>query len=180
MTLVAAMAASQAGSPVEEIARTFGVDWSHLLAQVISFSIVCALLYWFAYEPVLGALAARRARIADGLANAERIDERLAAIETERRMVLAAVQAEAARIIDDARTVGRRMTERETERATAAAERIVQEAREAASREHRRMEAELRREVGRLVVRTTAAVMGKVLSQDDQRRLAEETARHLT
>jgi F-type H+-transporting ATPase subunit b len=180
MMLVAAMAASQAGGPVEEIARTFGVDWSHLLAQVISFSIVCALLYWFAYEPVLRALAARRTRIADGLANAERIDERLAAIETERRLVLAAAQADAARIIDDARTIGRRMTERETERATAAAGRIVQEAREAASRERRRMEAELRRDIGRLVVRTTAAVTGKVLSRDDQRRLAEETARHLT
>ncbi len=42
------------------------------------------------------------------------------------------------------------------------------------------MQAELRREVGRLVVQTTAAVTGKILSTDDQRRLAEETARHLT
>ena len=41
------------------------------------------------------------------------------------------------------------------------------------------MLAELRREVGRLVVQTTAAVIGKVLTPDDQRRLAEETARHL-
>ena len=38
------------------------------------------------------------------------------------------------------------------------------------------MLAELRREVGRLVVQTTAAVIGKVLTPDDQRRLAEETA----
>ena len=37
--------------------------------------------------------------------------------------------------------------------------------------------AELRREVGRLVVQTTATVIGKVLTPDDQRRLAEETAR---
>ena len=42
------------------------------------------------------------------------------------------------------------------------------------------MLAELRREVGRLVVQTTAAVIGKVLTPDDQRRLAEETARQLT
>ena len=38
---------------METIARTFGVDWSHLTAQIISFSIVCALLYRFAYRPVL-------------------------------------------------------------------------------------------------------------------------------
>ena len=52
-------------------------------------------------------------------------------------------------------------------------------AREAAEQEHARMFAELRREVGRLVVQTTTAVVRKVLKADDERRLAEETARHL-
>ncbi len=42
------------------------------------------------------------------------------------------------------------------------------------------MLAELRREVGRLVVETTAAVVGKVLTPEDHRRLAEEAARQLT
>jgi F-type H+-transporting ATPase subunit b len=180
MTVFGAMAASQPGGPVGEIARTFGVDWPHLMAQVIGFSIVCALLYWLAYEPVLRALADRRARIADGLANAKRIEDRLAAVETERQHVLTAAQTEGARIIDEARAAGRRVTDRETARATAAAEQIVRAAHEAASRERRRMEAELRRELGRLVVRTTAAVTGKILSPEDQRRLAEETARHLS
>ncbi len=41
------------------------------------------------------------------------------------------------------------------------------------------MMAELRREVGRLVVETTAKVTGKVLTPDDQRRLSEETVRQL-
>jgi hypothetical protein len=41
------------------------------------------------------------------------------------------------------------------------------------------MLAEVRREVGRLVLQTAAAVTGKVLTADDQRRLAEETARQL-
>jgi F-type H+-transporting ATPase subunit b len=41
------------------------------------------------------------------------------------------------------------------------------------------MLAELRREVGRLVVDTTAKVTGKVLTLDDQKRLAEETNREL-
>ncbi len=43
-----------------------------------------------------------------------------------------------------------------------------------------RMLAELKREVGRLVVQTTAAVAGRVLTADDQRRLAEETAKRVT
>ena len=35
---------------VAQIARTFGVDWTHLGAQIISFGIVCAVLYKFAYR----------------------------------------------------------------------------------------------------------------------------------
>jgi F-type H+-transporting ATPase subunit b len=38
---------------------------------------------------------------------------------------------------------------------------------------------DLKREVGRLVLQTTASVTGKILTPDDHRRLAEETAKQL-
>jgi len=41
------------------------------------------------------------------------------------------------------------------------------------------MKAELRKEIGRLVVETTAKVTGKVLTVEDHQRLAEETKRQL-
>jgi hypothetical protein len=41
------------------------------------------------------------------------------------------------------------------------------------------MLAELKREVGRLVVVTTGAVAGRVLTTADQQRLAEETVKRL-
>ena len=41
------------------------------------------------------------------------------------------------------------------------------------------MLAELKREVARLVVGTTAKVTGKTLNSDDQRRLSEEAAREI-
>ncbi len=125
MILVAAMAEASAGGAVGEIARTFGVDWQHLLAQVLSFGIVCALLYWLAYEPVLRMLAERRTQIAQGLANSEKINATLASIESQRREVIAAARAEAARIVEDGRGAGRRVTEHETQRAQATAERII-------------------------------------------------------
>src|SRR5215813_15573992 len=39
------LAEAEGGGQIQQIARTFGVDWPHLIAQMISFSIVCALLY---------------------------------------------------------------------------------------------------------------------------------------
>jgi F-type H+-transporting ATPase subunit b len=67
-----------------------------------------------------------------------------------------------------------------TQKAIAAAEQIMARANEAAAQDHTRMLAQLKREVGRLVVQTTAAITGKILTTEDQRRLAEETARELT
>jgi F-type H+-transporting ATPase subunit b len=166
-------------SQVAAIARTFGVDWPHLIAQTISFSIVCALLYFLAYRPVLAMLAARREQIASGLANAEKIKAELANTESQRQAVLAQARAEAATLLEHAHAAAARVEAEETRKALAKAEQILTAANAAAAQDHARMLADLRREVGRLVIQTTATVIGKVLTPDDHRRLAEETTRSL-
>jgi F-type H+-transporting ATPase subunit b len=179
MLVLALQAAAESGGQAGEIARTFGVDWVHLGAQTISFGIVCAVLYLLAYKPILAMLAARRQQIASGLANAEKIKAELARVEVERQEVLRKAGTEGKQLIDEARAAAARVGAEESRKATHAAEQILVRAREAAERERARMVAELRQEVGRLVVQTTATVTGKVLTPDDHRRLAEETAKQL-
>ncbi len=173
------LAQAGGGGPVAEIARTFGVDWAHLIAQIISFGLVCFLLHRYAYRPVLAMLAARREEIAQGLANAEKIKAELARTEAQRQEALAQANAQAMKLIEEARAAAARVQEQETQKAVAAAKDIVDKARQATEAEHARMLAELRREVGRLVVETTAKVTGKILTVEDQQRLAEETNKEL-
>lgn len=174
MTTGIFLLAETGGGQIEEIARTFGVDWPHLIAQIISFCIVCALLYKFAYRPVLAMLAQRREGIAEGLANAEKIKVELDRTEAQRRDVIAQANTQAGHLIEEARVAAARVGQAEAQRAIAAAEQIMTKAREAAARDRDRMLAGLKREIGQLVVQTTAAVLGRTLTQDDQRRLAEE------
>jgi F-type H+-transporting ATPase subunit b len=164
---------------IGDTARDFGVDWSHLIAQVISFIIVAAALTKFAYKPILNVLDERRKRIAESLANAEKIKQELARTEAARQEVLNQANLQANKLIEEARAAAARVLEQETQKAIAAAEQIIAKAREAAAQDHARMLTELRREVGRLVVETTAKVTGKILTVEDQRRLAEETNRQL-
>jgi F-type H+-transporting ATPase subunit b len=168
------------GGPVQQIARTFSVDWAHFGASVISFSVVCIALYFFAYKRVLAMLEERRQRIAESLANAEKIKGELARAETQRQEIMAQANAQASKLIEEARAAAARVQEQETQKAIAAAEQIIAKAREAAAADHARMLSELKREVGRLVVQTTATVTGKILTAEDQRRLAEETARQVS
>jgi F-type H+-transporting ATPase subunit b len=179
MHLVALQTAAQSGGQIGEVARTFGVDWTHLLAQSVSFAIVCAVLYAFAYKPILRILEARRQQIAAGLANAEKIKAELARIAVERQDVLTKAGIEGKQLIEEARAAAARVKAEETQKAIAGAEQILVRAREATVRDRAQMLADLKREVGRLVVQTTASVTGKVLTPEDHRRLAEETARQL-
>ena len=179
MTFLVLLAELQNDTQIERISRTFGVDWPHLTAQIISFCIVCAVLYSLAYKPILRMLEERRRQIAQGLANAEQIKAELARAQAERHEVLLRANDEATRIIAEAKAAGARVTQRETEKALATAEQITFKSRESAARDYARMLAELKSEVGRLVVHTTEKVTGRILTPEDQRRLGEETTRKL-
>ena len=171
------------GSDLSQMAQDtmvrFGVDLPHFAAQCISFAIVAFLLHRYAYKPILRVLAERKDRIKEGLDDAEKIKQELANTQAKTQEIMVQAGQQATKMIEEARAAAARVQEQETQKAIAAAQAIVDKARQATEAEHARMLAELRREVGRLVIDTTAKVSGKVLTLDDQKRLAEETNRVL-
>jgi F-type H+-transporting ATPase subunit b len=155
------------------------VNWSQLLAQIASFCIVCVILHRYAYGPILKMLELRREQIAQGLATAQQVKAELARTEAQRQEVMAQASEQASKFIEEARAAAARVRQQETEKAIAAAEQIMINARAAAAQEHDRMLAELKREVGKLVVQATTTVTGKILTAEDHRRLAEDTAKQI-
>lgn len=159
--------------------ETFGFSAWLFFSQVISFSIVAFLLQKFAYKPILNVLEERRKRIAEGLANAEKIKQQLAESEQRVSDILAKANADAQKMIEEARTGAQALADKRSQQAIAEAEQIIAKAREATTIEREKTLAELKREVGRLVINTTAKVTGKVLTADDQKRLSDEAAREV-
>ena len=86
---------------------------------------------------------------------------------------------QANKLIEEARAAAQKVQEVETQRAIAAAEQIIAKAREAADQDRVKMVTELRKEIGQLVVKATAQVTGKILTIEDQQRLAAETNKQL-
>ncbi len=164
---------------MKETLDHLGIDWRELLAQTINFGIILFVLSKWAYGPVLAMLQQRRERIAEGMNNAEKIKAELARTEVMQREVLDKANAQANKLIEEARAAAARVQETETQKAIAAAEQIMIKARESAELERQRMLAEVKREVVTLVVHTTGLVTGKILTPEDQQRLAEETRRQL-
>jgi len=179
MDVIIAAATGGVTDILRETADTFGWNWKLFLSQVISFCIVAFLLRRFAYKPILAVLEDRRRKVEEGQLNAEKIRKQLAEAEKRYQEIVAKANADAQRMIDEARESSAHVAERKQQEAIAAAEQILAKAKEAAALEHERQMQTLKRELGRLVVDTTAKVTGKVLTPEDQKRLQEEAARQV-
>ena len=179
MDLIIAAATGGITDILRETADTFGWNWKLFLSQVVSFCIVAFLLRRFAYKPILAVLEDRRRKIEEGQLNAENIRKELAEAEKRYQEIVGKANADAQRMIDEARESATHLSERKQQEAIAAAEQIVAKAKEAAALEHERQMQTLKRELGRLVIDTTAKVTGKILTPDDQKRLQEEAARQV-
>jgi F-type H+-transporting ATPase subunit b len=177
--LLAEAAAPTSGNPLEAVTKTFNLNWQMFISQLLAFLVIAVAFKMLAYPRVLEMLEARKQRIAESLANADKIKADLAAAQQQAQELVNKAAEQASKIIEEARAAANQVRSVETQKAIADAQQIVEKARQATEAEHARMMAELRREVGRLVVETTAKVSGKVLTMDDQKRLAEETSKEL-
>src|SRR5881296_476654 len=179
MNIMVAASSGSVSEMLRDTAETFGWSPWLFLSQVISFVIIALLLRRFAYKPILAVLEERRRRVEEGQLNAEKIRKELAEAEKRYQEIVAKANADAQKMIDEARESSAHLAERKQQEAIAAAEQIVAKAKEAAALEHERTMESLKRELGRLVVDTTAKVTGKVLTSEDQQRLQEEAAHQL-
>ena len=149
-----------------------GIAWRALLAQLISFSLVFFVLWKFAYGPIFKMLQARREKIAESLANAEKIKTDVARTEAERQKILADAGDKANKLIDEARASRRprpRTGNAKGHRRRGTDRRQGARSRRPGTRaDARRIEARSR-PAGR---QNTTTVTGKILTPEDQKRLA--------
>lgn len=157
----------------------FGVTWPKFIAQCILFLFVYWALNKFAFGPIVTVLAERRRRIAEAQDNAEKIKTQLAEAEARYNEVLAKADLEAKSLIDEARSSAEAVREKRVQEAIAEAEGVIRKAHEVIAQDRRKMEAEVKSAMVNLVTATASKVTGKILTDDDQKRLNEETIKEI-
>ncbi len=173
MTTLLAAAAEHPGV-LENISKTFGLNWPFFIAQVVNFFLVIFILKKFAFGPIQQILEERRARIAAGEEKVKLIERQLAESVETTNAAIAKANDEAVRMINEAKQGAAAFTEQKAQEAISSAQNILAKAESAAKADRDRLSAELKREFGRLVATTTAQVTGKVLTADDQKRINED------
>lgn len=176
----AAAAHGEAASGITKITQDFGISVPFILAQVLNFSVVAFILWRFAFKPVLATLDERQQKIASGLRYAEEMKAKLEAVQQEIAASAKRAQLEATRIIDEARKSAKEFLDKQTQESAAKANDILAKAQQAIELEKKKMLAEARTEIARLVVATTQRVLAKELSEAERSRYNESATHELT
>jgi F-type H+-transporting ATPase subunit b len=164
---------------ITQIFSNFGISWPKFIAQIILFLVVYWVLNKYAFAPVLKMLNERRRRIEEGQHNAEKIKKQLAEAELRYQEVLRKANEDATRLLEEARTSSDAISQKQLQQAIKDAEGIVAKAQDTIVQERNKMIYEVKKEMVGLVVNTTAKVVGKVLTPEDQKRLSEETVKQV-
>lgn len=170
----------EAPSTITRISQDFGLSVPLILAQILSFSIVAFVLWRFAFKPVLATLDERQQKIAAGLKYAEDMQAKLAATQQETAAIIKNANMEATRIIDDARKSAKEFLDRQTQEASGKANDLFNKAQQAIELERRKMLADARHEIARLVVATTERVLAQKLTDLDRAAYNDAASRELT
>ena len=142
--------------------------------ELLSFGILLFLLYKYAFPGILGILEEREKKIKDSLDQAERHRS-----EAERKLKdyeakLNAVSKEADAILGQAKERAQRLLDENEQRMSAEADRIKGDVTREIDHERRKAVQEIRNQTTELALLVAEKVVGRALTDADNRRLADE------
>jgi F-type H+-transporting ATPase subunit b len=147
-----------------------------LVIQGVVFFLVAWGVMKFFWPWLMGAIAERQKKIADGLAAAAKSEKDLGEAEARSKEIIREARDRAAQIVDMASKRSSEMIDEAKGTASGEAERLLAQARDEALRESTRAREGLRQEVGRLAVEGASRLIGREIDPKTHAALLEELA----
>ncbi|OHA20578.1 MAG: ATP synthase F0 subunit B [Candidatus Taylorbacteria bacterium RIFCSPHIGHO2_01_FULL_51_15] len=159
---------------MSELLHSLGIEWPILIAQLVNFAILLFILERFVYRPIIKLLDKRREDIATSAKRDEEIRAKLGEMDIARERVLTEARAQSQKILDEAKEDAERLrgkmilaAQEEIARNKADAERRLEASRV-------RLLAEVKGEIGTLIVDTIEKTLGDVLDERTQGKMVEQ------
>jgi F-type H+-transporting ATPase subunit b len=148
-----------------------GIEPTLLIAQIVNFLIIVALLTKYLYKPILAMLEKRKKEIAEGLALTAKMQEEEERLKEKREKVLEAARKEAQGILDSVR----KQAKDEEKEILAAAHKeaavILEKGKADVERARVDMEKHVQESAITLAVAMAKRLIGNVLSSDDKHKV---------
>ena len=154
---------------MDSLIETFHIDTALLIAQIINFAIVFAVLYFFILKPLLKTMNDRSKKIEKSLDDADRIEESLKKAGIEAKDVISQAKKEANEIIEMAGKQAEVKKDEILKRAKEEIGLVINKEKEQIRMEKETVLKEIKAEVSGLVIAVAEKILGdKVDAKVDQ------------
>jgi len=151
-----------------------GINLTVLVAQIFNFIILFMILSAVAYKPMVKFLDGRREKIAKGLEDARKAEERLANIEKDYQTRMDAARADAQKMVAEMSANAEKNSAAIVAKANEDAAKIKATAQEEAETERNKALADLRSQVVTLSMAAANKLIGASMDEKRQRALVDE------
>jgi F-type H+-transporting ATPase subunit b len=155
--------------------EALGLSIPSIIANMVNFLILLAIIRLVLYKPILGMLDDRRERIAEGLNAAETARAEAAQAQANIQEQLQTARQEGQELVANAQNIASRIQSEAREQATRDRDAAMERARAEIQLERDRAIDELRKEFATITVQAAGRVIGESLDENAHRRIIEET-----
>lgn len=136
---------------MNELISTFHIDWKLMIAQIVNFGLVFALLYLLVAKPLGKLMKDRTQEITDGLENAKKAELEVANANLKREEILREAKDSAKNVITQSQADGKDIVKEAKDKATLEKEEIIRQAKLDAEKEKKTGDEAIRKEAAELV-----------------------------
>ncbi len=151
-----------------------GINLTGLIAQLIGFAILLAVMRMIAYKPVLRMMDQRSERIREGLEAADKMKEQAAQADVTVQKRLDEARQEGQALIGQAQQIANRIQEDARQQAQAEGESLLVRARNEIALERDEAIAQIRREFADITIAAAEKVINQSLDKKAHERLIDE------
>lgn len=164
---------------MDELVKTFHIDWKLLIAQLVNFGIVLGVLWYFALKPLQKMMHKRSNDIEQSLKDAKEIERKLNEANISKEKIITEARQEAQIVMEKAANTAEKFREEKVQATREELEKIIAKTKGDLQAEKEKMVREARQEVASLVVAASSKVIGKHLDGVADQRLIEESLKEV-
>lgn len=149
---------------MESIISDFHIDWRLLIAQIINFSVVFTVLYYFAFKPIFKMMGERTGKIEQGLKDADDSRLKLNAVEKETQVIMKDARKNADAIVAEADHKAEVSQTEAVEKAKVKVKAVIDQEKIKLEKEKEQTMVEIQQEAGALAVSLAEKILAEKMN----------------
>lgn len=159
---------------MDSLIETFHLDVKAIIAQLVNFAIVFGVLWFFALKPLTKMMRERTNKIEKGLADAKKNEEKLVALEDDRKKVLSKAKKQGLAVLEEASKKAELEHHEALDKTKKEVAGIIAKGKEQLASEKTKIISETKAEIGDMVVAAADKLLGEALTKEMDEKLTHK------